>query len=291
MKKIVIALLLALLCLLSACGHPVAEEEGNAQAVYFLMEGEQGRTLAYEVIDLQEDTLQLQIEAVLEAMRTPVNTNHTALLSEDIQVRAVEIFGSTVVIRLTGGYDQLSTIGRSLLDSAITLSLCELEEVRYVRITGDRSNAVGFMSESSVVLEDSDLRLSAFDIEVYPVDSSTDRLVPYQLHISSEQEVLTPRMVLDEMMAGTLGEAAPFDGRMDIRSILSTGEHSLRAELYVPVEMDLQGREVELWSVVNTLCSCRGIEEVTIIINGSDPSERGLQNCDGPLRYDAQWIG
>ena len=163
-KKIVIAFLLVLFGLLSACNRPMVGKEDTASAVYFLMEGESGRTLAYEIVNLPEGPLQQQIEAVLAAMRTPLNTNHTPLLRSDIQVRTVEVFGSTVVVRLTGGYDQLSAIGRSLLDSAITLSLCELEEVRYVRITGDRGNAVGFMSESSVVLEDSDLRLTSFDI-------------------------------------------------------------------------------------------------------------------------------
>ena len=290
-KKIPMVLLLMLFCVLSGCQHPAAKEEDAARAVYFLMEGEHGRTLAYEIVQLPEGPLQQQIEAVLDAMRTPLNTNHIPLLQKDIQVQSVEVFGSTVVVRLTGGYDQLSSISRSLLDSAITLSLCELEDIRYVRITGDRGNTVGFMSENSVVLEDSDLRLTAFDIEVYPVDRSSGYLVPYQLHIASEEEILTPRMVLEEMMAGTLGEAAPFDGRMDVRNVIQLEENSLRAELYIPVEMDLRGREVDLWSVVNTLCSCRGIEQVSVVINGSTPSERGLKDCDGPLAYDSQWVG
>ena len=290
-KKIPVVLLLMLLALLTACNPPMVGKEDTASTVYFLMEGEHGRTLAYEIVQLPEGSLQQQIEAVLEAMRTPLNTNHTPLLQENMHVRAVEVFGSTVVVRLTGGYDQLNSIGRSLVDSAITLSLCELEEVRYVRITGDRGNAVGFMSESSVVLEDSDLRLTAFDIEVYPVDRSSGRLVPYQLHIASEEEVLTPRMVLEEMMAGTLGEAAPFDGRMDVRNVIQTDTNSLRAELYIPVEMDLRGREADLWSVVNTLCSCRGIEQVSVVINSNVPSDRGLKDCDGLLTYDPQWIG
>ncbi len=284
-------LLLSLLCLLTACGQPVAEEEDGAHAVYFLQEGTEGRSLAYEVMRLQEGNTQQQIESVLEAMRTPLNNNHTPLLRSDIQVRAVEVFGSTVVVRLSGSYDQLSAIDRSLLDSAITLSVCGIEEVRYVRITGELSSAAGFMSENSVVLEDSDLRLSAFDIEVYPVDRSSGRLVPYQLHISTEEEVLTPRMVLEEMLAGSLGEAAPFEGHMDIRSVTTSETGTLRAELYVPVEIDLHGREADFWSVVNSLCSCRGVDLVTVAINGNAPSERGLRNCDGLLSYDAQWIG
>ena len=90
-KKIMIALLLSMLCLLTACNRPMVEKEDAASAVYFLMEGEHGRTLAYEIVHLPQGSLQQKIEAVLEAMRTPLNTNHTPLLRSDIQVRAVEV--------------------------------------------------------------------------------------------------------------------------------------------------------------------------------------------------------
>lgn len=285
-----IAALLMGLLLCTACADPAVDPETPARAVYYLAEGENGRTLDYEILSLPEGSTEQKIRDVLEAMRHPVNTNHISLLQEEIELESVEVFGSTVVIRFSPAYDRLQEIERSLLHSGIVLSLKEMEDIGYIRVTGSQSSMVSFMNADSVVLEDSDLRLTTFDIEVYPVDRSTGRLVAYPLHIASEQEVLTPRMVLEEMMAGSLGEAAPFDGRMDVRNVVADDENSLRADLYVPVELDLRGREADLWSVVNSLCSCRGIENVTVVINGRAPSERGLRGCDGVLWYDAGWI-
>ncbi|MBR4874994.1 MAG: hypothetical protein IKU95_00705, partial [Clostridia bacterium] len=67
-KKIPVVLLLMLLALLTACNPPMVGKEDTASTVYFLMEGEHGRTLAYEIVQLPEGSLQQQIEAVLEAM-------------------------------------------------------------------------------------------------------------------------------------------------------------------------------------------------------------------------------
>ena len=290
MKKYLSLLLPLLLLCLSACSQTVAEETQPARAVYYLSETDTGRELDYEIVHLPEGAAEQQIRDIIAAMRTPVNANHRSLLPEAVELEKVEVFGSTVVIRFSEAYDEMSEIDRSMLVAAINLSLAEVGDIRYARVTGMRSSIAGFMNEESVVLEDSDLRLTSFEIEVYPVDHSVQKLVPYALHISSEQEVLTPYMVLEEMMAGQLGEAAPFDGRMDVRNVVQQGENGLKADLYVPVEMDLRGREADVWSVVNSLCSCRGIEYVTVIINGNVPSERGLEGCDGILFYDPSWI-
>ena len=283
--------LFGILLVCTACDQSGSGAETPAHTVYYLTESEVGRELDYEILSVPEGTVEQQIRAILSAMRKPMNANHRTLLPDSVEIKAVEVFGSTVVIRFSSGYDRLPEIERSMLNSAVVLSMQALEDIGFIRVTGERTSMAGYMNADSVVLEDSDLRLTSFEIEVYPVDRSTGKLVPYPLHIASEQEVLTPRMVLEEMMGGILGEAAPFDGRMDVRNVTSNGENSLRADLYVPVELELKGREADLWSVVNSLCSCRGVETVTVVINGSAPSERGLEGCDGLLAYDARWIG
>lgn len=288
-----IPMLLTFLLLFSSCGQTIpAAEVQPAHAVYFLTETTGGRELGYEIVPLEmSGSIEQQIRDVIEAMQNPLNANDRSVIGEEVELQAVDVFGSTVVIRFSEGYDCLSEIERSLLNSAVVLSMEGISDISYIRVTGDRSSSASFMNENSVLLEDGDLRLSTFEIEVYPVDPSTGRLMSYHLNISSEQEVLTPRLVLEEMLSGQLGDAAPFDGRMDIRKVSLSEDGSLRADLYIPVEMDLHGREADLWSVVNSLCSCRGVENVTVVINGRAPSERGLTACDGALTYDPTYIG
>lgn len=282
----------AALLLLCACGRQTAAEAAPARAVYFLTETESGRELGYEVVEFpQGGETEQQIREVIEAMRHPLNKNDHSVIAEDIELREVEVFGSTVVVRFSEGYDRLSPVESSLLHAAVTLSLSEIDEVRYVRVTGDSRGEANFMNSSSVLLDDDDLRLSVFEVEVYPYDRATEKIFPQKLRILSEKAALTPQIILDAFVSGRLGDNAPFDGRMDVRSVAGPGSTGMvRVELYIPVEMDLRGREAELYSVVNSLFACRSVQSVTVLIGGSPPSERGLQGCDGPLVFCTDYI-
>lgn len=288
----ILPLALALCLLLSACGARVPDEDDGARAVYYLTSGETGRSLGYEVTSFDETrTVEEQILDVIAAMREPLNENDASLLGEDLALREVQVFGSTVVLHFDQGYDLLPTVDRSLLDAGLTLSLTGIDGVGYVRIVGENLSPAEFHSAASFVLDDGDLRLSSFEVDVYPVDRETGLLFPYSLRIVTERDEPSPFLVLQEMVSGKLGVSAPFDGRMDVRIIQGpTDEGNLRAELYVPVEMDLTGRECDVYAIVNSLCSCRGVERVTVLINGRAPSSRGLVGCDGPLGFSASYL-
>ena len=280
------------LLLLCGCGDSPAAEAAPARAVYFLTETESGRELGYEVVEFsEEEETEQQIREVIEAMRHPLNINDHSVLAEDMELREVEVFGSTVVVRFSEAYDRLTPVEISLLHAAVTLSLSEIEGVRYVRVTGGSRTEANFMSSGSVLLDDDDLRLTVFEVEVWPYDRETGQLFSQQLRILTEKDTLTPQLILDAFLSGQLGDNMPFDGRMDVRSAVGPGAGGMvRVELYVPVEMDLRGREAELYSLVNSLFACRSVESVSVLIGGREPSERGLVGCDGPLVFNADYI-
>lgn len=292
MKKTPAVILLAALLALSACAEGGSGDEAGVREVYYLAEGENGRELDCEVVSFDEGlTEEEDIRAAIEAMRSPLNENHKTLLGDGMGLEDVQIFGGTVVVRFSEGYDELSDIERSLLDSAVTLTLVEIDGISYVRVTGPEASPAVFRGASSVLLNDEDLRLSSYEIEIFPVDREKNALFSYQLRILTEEDEITPAMIMGEMINGQLGVAAPFDGRMDARMVSAPNDAGqVRAELYVPVEMELAGREADIYSIVNSLCSCRGVSSVTITINGRAPSERGLEGCDGPLRPDGSYM-
>ncbi len=292
MKKTLSLLLLAALLLLTACGPGAEPAEDGARAVYYLTRGDNGRSLGYEVTHFEEDkSVREQILDVLAAMRAPLNENDSPLLPDDLELKDVQVFGSTAVLSFGDGYDRLPTVERSLLDAGLTLSLTGIDGLSYVRIVGASLTPAEFHAASSFLLDDGDLRLSSFEVQVYPVDRETGRLFPYTMRLVTENDEPSPFLVLREMVGGQFGQSAPFDGRMDVRVIQGPGEDGLlRAELYVPVEMDLKGREADVYSIVNSLCSCRGVERVSVMINGRAPSERGLAGCDGPLRFESSYV-
>lgn len=288
MRKIsLFAVLAAILCLLASCA-PGGGEPESIRPVYYLTSGETGRSLGYELVTFDEEKeLFLRISDVIEAMRNPINENDSPLLAEDMALEDVQVFGSTVVVRFSEEYDGLTAVGRSLLDAGVTLSLLEIDEISYVRVTGASSRPALFRGASSILLDDGDLRLSTFEADIYPVDRATGSLFVHHMRIVTEKEELTPALLLEEMCMGGLGSAAPFEGRIEVRGVTAAGESGdIRADIYLPADMDLKGRENDVYSIVNSLSSCRGVRTVTVLINGRDPSERGLQGCDGPLEPD-----
>lgn len=293
MKKTVFLALALALCLAAGCTSQQNANNDEVRAVYYLNQTDSGRRLGYEVASFDGSReLPDQIRDVIEAMRIPLNKNDLSLISKDIELTEVQVFGSTVVIRFSDEFDKLSVIESSLLSSGVTLSLMEISEIRYVRVTGSEAEGTVFMGNQSILLDDEDLRLSAFEIEVYPVSRKNNSLFSYKMRIVTEEEEITPLIVLEEMISGQLGVTAPFDGRMDVRTVSGpNGEGVVRADLYVPVEMDLTGREADIFSIVDSLCSCRGVTAVNIIINGRAPSERGLKGCDGPLSFNSAYLG
>ena len=295
MRKRMYSALLMILCLLSfaSCDSSPPSKKPSARAVYFLTQTEHGRELSYEVVsfDDQKD-LEGRIADVIEAMKNPVNENNTSLIPHGVELSQVQVFGSTVVVRFSEQYASISAIESSLLSAGVTLSLTEMDEISYVRVTGGESRGTTFMSSRSLVLDDGDLRLTAFEVTVYLVDRETGRLVPRKMRILTEEDELTPEILLYEMINGQLGGSAPFDGRMDVRGVtLPNEEGTVRVDVYVPVEMDLTGREADIYSIVNTLFECRGVRGVTVTINGSPPSDRKITGCDGVMKSDSSYLG
>lgn len=292
-RILLLAATLALLTLLSSCSGGGGGSPDNVRPIYYLTETAGGRSLGYEAMVIDPElTLDEQIEKTIELMKNPVNENNTSLIREDLNLRETRVFGSTVVVYFDGGYGNLSQIEASLLEAGVALSLTGIEEISYVRIVGDGTIMSNFIGNRSIFLDDDDLRLTTFEIEIYAVDHIDGGLFPYQLRIISEKEELTPMMVLREMLNGDLGISAPFDGRMDTRAVTSPDDSGvIRVDVYVPVEMNLEGREDDIYSIVNSLCACRGVDAVNVVINGRSASSRGLLGCDGPLLPNLSYLG
>lgn len=292
-KRLFLIIMSAVFVASSGCTVPQGEQPGGMRPVYFLHESSTGRSLEYELTSFDEGKeLADQIADVITAMRSPVNEHDKTLISEDMEVSDIQVFGSTVVVRFSDAYDMLDDASRSLVDAGVALSLVEIDQISYVRVTGQSIRPSVFQSASSIMLDDENLRLSSFEIEVFPVDRASGKLFSYRMRIVTEKEVVTPQLVLSEMVNGQFGASAPFDGRMDVRSVTSpTVDGGIRADLYVPVEMDISNAYCDIYSIVNSLCSCRGVSEVTITINGRQPSDRGLEGCDGPMTADDSYLG
>ncbi|MBQ3062910.1 MAG: GerMN domain-containing protein [Clostridia bacterium] len=291
MRKLI---LLLTACLLAFCGCSSIPDDGSSEviSVYYLTSDESGKSLGYEVFTPDASLpVDGRIDEILRRMKNPMNENNRSLIPEGVEVKEVRVFGSTVVVSFGGEkLDLMDDLDRSLLSAGVTLSLSGVSEIGYVRVSDGRANPF-FMNGDAILLDDEDLRLSVFELTVYTVDRENNTLEDQQISVISENDELDPQLVVSDMLDGRFGSAAPFEGRMDVRSISKPNERGVvRAEIFVPVEMGLKGYEADLHALVNSLCSCRGVEYVAVTINGRVPSERGIEGCDIPMAFNDTYL-
>lgn len=163
-RAVELALALLLLLLLSACETDRSgnvPEEG-AVKVYCLTapaaDRPDVRVLSHEWLSLPEEAEETldQCQRVLEAMSVPRREGNISALSGEIEP-VCTISGMQARVEVGPDYQNLTSLDQSLIAAAISLSLLELEGVRYVTITsaGVEQRLPGnYISESSIIITD-----------------------------------------------------------------------------------------------------------------------------------------
>lgn len=133
MKRILTALLLAVLVLTSGC---VARTlEGDGYPVYFLDQAEDGtQALKAESrgLDPETDPVEGLLQAILSG---PESETLTRVIPASVSLRGWTLQNGLLTVDLSGSYGTLSGIDLTLADYSMVLTLTRLEEVEAVMIT------------------------------------------------------------------------------------------------------------------------------------------------------------
>lgn len=206
-------------------------------------------------------------------------------------VRSCTVTGGTVSVDLSGEYDQLVGIDRTIADYCITLSLLQLTGIYAVRITvmGASQDADHVYTSAQVLLTSPEDIVRTVEVTLYFPDEA-DNLVAEERRLTV-YEGETPA----EAVVKALAER-PMDSYSGLKPLLPKNFTALGANVdgntcYLNLsancaelmpESTVQQRMV-LRGIVNSLCSLEEVEQVQILLNGDYQMLLGTQPISRPL--------
>lgn len=208
-------------------------------------------------------------------------------------VRSCTVTGGTVSVDLSGEYDQLTGIDRTIADYCITLSLLQLTGIYAVRITvmgmlpSNRTEPV--YTSSQVLLTSPEDIVRTVEVTLYFLDESGNLVEEARRLTVYEGE--TPAEAVVKALA-----QRPMDIYAGLEPLLPSGVQALSASVengtcYLNLpgscaallpEGKMEQRTI-LEGLVNSLCSLEGVEQVQILLDGDYQMLLGTQPISRPL--------
>ena len=300
MKRVLAALLAALLLALTGCGS----RTDSGLRLYYPADlsarsGSGGDAITSVQVDWQRVTgddrgRQQQAQYIMELLLGSCKaTGFTSPVPEGTTVRSCTVSGGTVSVDLSSEYDQLTGIDRTIADYCITLSLLQLTGIYAVRLTvmgmlpSNRTEPV--YTSAQVLLTSPEDIVRTVEVTLYFLDESGNLVEEARKLTVYEGE--TPAEAVVKALA-----QRPMDIYAGLEPLLPSGFQALAASvengtcyLNLPSscaallpESKMEQRTI-LEGLVNSLCSLESVEQVQILLDGDYQMLLGTQPISRPL--------
>lgn len=280
--KRVIALILALLSVLSLISCGVQEEPVEGLIIYGLTAEE--KRLGGDIVSgdtvLPWEELPWEREAQVYTVMQHLMRNgegHISPLPENVLLRSVTMSGSTACVDLSVGYTFLSGMELTVADYCIVLTLTQLTGVYAVRITAEGRE---IPQRSKQLLLSGDVLLSSMDDVVRTLTAKL-YFLNEEGRLESEERLLTQyegesaaQVVLDALAEGPEDDALqPLlpEGFVGMTARMESGV----CHLNIPGESMalLEEDDTVLSAVARSLLSTEGIRQVELYVDGTPQGE------------------
>lgn len=299
-KRITAALLTALLVLsLTACGtqktglrlyYPADlsaknKSVGGSDAITSVL-------VNWKKVTGDDRGRQQQAQYIMELLLGGCKANgFTSPVPIGTTVRSCTVTGGTVSVDLSGEYDQLVGIDRTIADYCITLSLLQLTGIYAVRITvmGMSQNADHVYTSAQVLLTSPEDIVRTVEVTLYFPDEDGDLVAEQRRLTVYEGETPAEAVVM------ALAER-PMDSYSGLKPLLpkeftalganvdgNTCYLNLSAKCAELMPSRFAEQQLLLEGLVNSLCSLEQVEQVQILLNGDYQVLLGTQPISRPL--------
>lgn len=271
MSKKLAALLLAICILLSGCSGGGKGGDETTITVYRLDSDAVGCALVREKIDVQGDKLEASL-AALNAQ--PADTGLLSAFPEGVQVLDCTLEKGRATVEMSPGYLTLGGQEKLLVDGAVVLSLSTLDGVCLLDIVcGGKIAEVGLCLEDFAETDGLAVNYER-TLKVYLPDEGLSYILPKSLSVNGGGEISTEILVLQEVFSA-IGR-----GMENTRILSAVTENGicrvdLSAEFYGAEPAGGFGGMVMLYSIVNSLCRLKGVESVSISVEGNELTNYG----------------
>ncbi len=275
MKKLLTILLLFTL-LAGGCVSGGSSGGDREQAyVYRLVRPEYqtgGRLLVPQHINLSQSADPLQ-SAVYALASTPDDEKLMCALPMGVEILSAVKTGNVVNIYLSSSYRSLSSLEKTIVNYAVTLTVCSFSKADYVSICVGNDIVQSRLSPGDVVLENTVISSLEGQVRLYFPKNSGQGLGSEYRRLVLETDSHAERQLMEELLLGpsdsSLLSALPKDSVLlsvytqDGLCSVSFAEGFLTAD-----GLSYEQARLAVYSIVNSLTGLSTVDTVQILIEG-----------------------
>ena len=230
--------------------------------------------------DKTDDVLKQTKNVIRQMNKTSKEVNVITAKPEDVKINNISYLDSIITIDFTSDYEEMTPVREVLLRSAIVLTVSQIDGVGGVAFTVNGENLtnnsdvpVGIMNAASIVdnIGNNTDNLTKVDADIYFGDSSGSRLKAYRYIGSCDQNTSAEKLIIEKLIAGNNGEdytrTIPKDTTL-LSVVTKDGICYVNFDAKFNSESSDIVPQIQIYSVVNSLCELPYINKVQISING-----------------------
>lgn len=203
---------------------------------------------------------------------------------ENVNLVDVSIKGKTVNLNYTTTYKQMSAQTELLFRAAVVKLLTQIEDINYVRFYIDGKDAlyedgsiIGMLKSTDFSEADSNMgEMDWRNVQLYYANEDGTGLVKVKELLAYNKNMPIERMVVERLISGPTTQGAysslPSAVKLLGISVVDKVCYVNLSEEFAD-ELVNVASEVEIYSIVNSLCSLDSIDSVKIFINGDYSKE------------------
>ncbi len=277
-------------------------EETGYDIFYKNGAGNQLVTVKYE--SETKNTLKLARELIDQMQEMQKKSKYICLMPEYVAVENVTLESDVVSVYFNKGYNDMPDDAELLLRAGLVKTITQIPEVRYVQIYVENVVAQYSDGKSMWLLEADDFvddsvggmaSIEWREVDLYYANSLGDKLVRKRQKIAYSKNVSLEKVVMERLISGPSDNdsEATLPVNLKLLSIsVVEGVCYVNLDSSFLNEMVNVSSELPVYSIVNTLCSLKGIDSVQIMINGdTTKAYRDTVPLDSNLQFNYDIVG
>ena len=298
-KLFVAALLLCAVFALTACAQKAHLPQGNYH-LYLLSQAETasgGDALVEYPIEIADegcDTQELAQKLLEALLQGTADAQYLSPFPSGTQLQELSISGKRAYVDFSANYGRLSGIDLSLADYCVALTLTQLDGVNAVTITANGHDIpyrkTQMLTAADPLLGSREDTLRPITVQLYFLDTQTGELRAQQQTLALYEGQPRVNALLDALLAGPENDDTLAPLLSADYSVLSARIEENTCYLNLPGDVllpeDAQAQRLAMTSLVRSLCSLSGVEQVQILIDGEAAPTLGTLTISEPLRAE-----
>lgn len=295
-KSILCVILLLTVSIFGTVGCSKNEEKGYD---IFYKNGAGNQLVAVKYESETKDALQLAKELIDQMKEMQKKSKYVCLMPEYVIIEDVTLESDIVSVYFNKGYNDMPDDAELLLRAGLVKTITQIPEIQYVQIYVENAVAQYSDGKSMWLLEADDFvddSVSGMDsiewreVDLYYANSLGDKLVRKRQKIAYSKNVSLEKVVMERLISGPSdNDSEPtLPSNLKLLSIsVVDGVCYVNLDSSFLTEMVNVSSELPVYSIVNTLCSLKGISSVQIMINGdTTKAYRDTVPLDSALQFN-----